>query len=83
MLYIGKESKLMVPVEWAVAIVGSFVLTVFAIGAWCASISFKLDATAAESAKVSLVENRLTRIETILTVQFPNAAKIANEKLVQ
>lgn len=82
MLYAGKE-KLLVPIEWAIAILGSFVLTIFAIGAWAASISFRLDATAAESAKVSLVETRLTRIETILTVQFPYAAKIATEKVGQ
>lgn len=63
------------------ALVGSAIMTIFGLGVWAATISSRVDAVASESARVRSIENDITRMKTILELQFPNAAKVADEKL--
>jgi hypothetical protein len=63
-----------VPIGWLVAIIGASstaVLTAFSIGFWVAALSAQVQANKEASTGVP---ERLVRVETILEIQFPNAA---------
>lgn len=78
-----QRQQIMVPLSLAMTVIAAFTASVFGIGVWCATISLRLDAVAAESAKVSNLENDMTRVKTILELQFPHAATKAMEKLAR
>lgn len=77
------NNQLLVPLWGALCVVGAIAATIFAVGFWVASVEVKVSAIGIEMQKVNASENRLTRIETILEIQFPHAAKTAKEKLSQ
>lgn len=79
-MYANKEGFL-IPLWGALCVIGALTATIFAVGFWVASVEVKVSAMGLELQKVNASENRLTRIETILEIQFPNAAKTATEKL--
>lgn len=80
-----------VPFGWLVAIIGASgtaIMMSFAIGIAYASMSAKQDALASEVAKarvdidsISKIDNRLVRVETILTYAFPDEATKARARV--
>lgn len=82
------RGPIMVPFGWLIAIIGAagsaFVLA-FAVGVWVATVSTKTDAhtIAIEKLQESNLSDRVVRIETILTMVYPEQAKKARRMPAQ
>ena len=65
----------LVPVGWLVAIMGACgtAITIsFAVGVWVATLSAKVEAQGSDVAKLEDVPERMVRVETLLSLAYPN-----------
>jgi len=79
------DKPIYIPMTWALAILGSWLMSFFCAGLWVASVSGKVDAQGLagdeSEARIGVIEKDIgtiriaqERTNTILAIQFPNAA---------